>query len=80
MKPFDAIGNDFVLNGEPIRLLAGAMHYFRVPREYWEDRILKIKALGLNTLETYVCWNLHEPTPGEFTSWPDWRVPGSWRC
>jgi beta-galactosidase len=66
MKKFDAVGNDFVLDGEPIRLMAGAMHYFRVPREYWEDRMRKIKALGLNTLETYVCWNLHEPRPGEF--------------
>jgi beta-galactosidase len=66
MKAFDVVGNEFVLHGEPIRLLAGAMHYFRVPREYWEDRMLKIKALGLNTLETYVCWNLHEPRPGEF--------------
>ncbi|KAH1207560.1 Beta-galactosidase 17 [Glycine max] len=32
--------------------------------EYWEDRLLKAKALGLNTIQTYVPWNLHEPAPG----------------
>jgi beta-galactosidase len=42
------------------------MHYFRVVPEYWRDRMLKLKAMGLNTLETYVCWNLHEPRPGRF--------------
>lgn len=61
------IGNkSFILNGEEIRILAGAMHYFRVPREYWRDRLLKIKACGFNTIETYTCWNLHEPREGEF--------------
>ena len=42
------------------------MPYFRVPREYGEDRLLKLKAAGFNTVEPYVCWNLHEPKPGEF--------------
>ena len=37
------------LNGEPFRIVAGAMHYFRVPRAYWRDRLLKIKACGCNT-------------------------------
>lgn len=39
------------------------MHYFRVLPEYWEDRLLRAKALGLNTIQTYVPWNLHEPQP-----------------
>jgi len=42
------------------------MHYFRVLPEYWEDRLRKLRGMGLNTLETYVAWNLHEPSPGEF--------------
>ncbi|MBR5507791.1 MAG: beta-galactosidase, partial [Clostridia bacterium] len=58
--------NDFLLNGEPFNVYAGAMHYFRVPREYWRDRLLKIKACGFNTVETYTCWNLHEPEEGVF--------------
>lgn len=56
----------FFLDNKPFRILSGAMHYFRVPQEYWEDRMLKMKACGLNTLETYVSWNLHEPIPGHF--------------
>ena len=58
--------NSFLHNGEPIKIIAGAMHYFRVPREYWRDRLLKIKACGFNTIETYTAWNLHEPTEGSF--------------
>jgi beta-galactosidase len=58
--------NDFVLNGNPIRILSGAIHYFRVIPEYWRDRLLKLKACGFNTVETYIPWNLHEPKPGEF--------------
>ena len=42
------------------------MHYPRVPRPYWRDRMRKMRALGLNTLCTYVFWNLHEPHPGQF--------------
>ena len=42
----------FFLDGKPFRILSGAMHYFRVMPKYWEDRMLKMKAMGLNTLET----------------------------
>ena len=45
-------GGEFFLDGKPFRILSGAMHYFRVMPEYWEDRMLKMKAMGLNTLET----------------------------
>jgi beta-galactosidase len=59
-------GNQFLLNGKPFRILSGAIHNFRVVPEYWRDRLEKAKAFGLNTVETYVAWNLHEPHPGEF--------------
>jgi beta-galactosidase len=59
-------GNQFHLDGQPFRILSGAMHYFRVHPDYWEDRLVKLRAMGLNTVETYVAWNLHEPRPGEF--------------
>ncbi|PKN98886.1 MAG: beta-galactosidase [Chloroflexi bacterium HGW-Chloroflexi-4] len=59
-------GDQFILEGKPFRILSGAMHYFRVPREYWHDRLGKMRLMGLNTIETYVAWNLHEPKPGEF--------------
>lgn len=44
----------FMLEGKPFRILSGSIHYFRVVPEYWRDRLLKLKAMGLNTVETYV--------------------------
>ncbi|MBQ7118130.1 MAG: beta-galactosidase [Clostridia bacterium] len=65
-KNFKAVDGRFLLNGEPFNIYSGAMHYFRTLPEYWEDRLLKLKSAGFNTVETYVCWNLHEPKKGEF--------------
>lgn len=59
-------GRSFYLDGEPFVVLSGAMHYFRIPRAYWRDRLLKLKECGFNCVETYTCWNLHEPREGEF--------------
>ena len=56
----------FFLDGQPWRVLSGAIHYFRVRPEYWENSLRKLKACGLNTVETYTCWNLHEPREGTF--------------
>ena len=56
----------YTLDGEPYRILSGAIHYFRVVPDYWEDRLRKLKACGFNTVETYVAWNVHEPQQGEF--------------
>ncbi len=56
----------FYLDGKPYVVLSGTMHYFRIPQEYWYDRLLKLKECGFNTVETYTCWNLHEPKEGVF--------------
>ncbi|MGO2748704.1 MAG: glycoside hydrolase family 35 protein [Pseudoclavibacter sp.] len=63
----------FLLDGAPHRVLSGALHYFRVHPEQWADRIHKAKLMGLNTIETYVAWNAHEPRRGEWdaTGWND---------
>ncbi len=66
MNTFAIEKDGFKLNGEPFRIIAGAIHYFRVPAEYWRDRLIKLKACGFNTVETYVAWNLHEPEEGKF--------------
>ena len=58
--------NGFYKDGEPFQILSGTIHYFRVVPEYWYDRLLKLKECGLNTVETYTCWNLHERIEGEF--------------
>jgi len=59
-------GKQILLDGSPFRILSGEMHYFRIPREYWRDRLEKLRACGLNTVATYMPWNLHEPEPGQF--------------
>lgn len=59
---FEVNENEFFLDGKPFKIYSGAVHYFRVVPEYWEDRLKKLKAAGFNTVETYTCWNIHEPT------------------
>lgn len=56
----------FVLDGKPFQMISGEMHYPRVPREAWRARMKMAKAMGLNTIGTYVFWNLHEPQKGKF--------------
>ncbi|NIJ04938.1 glycoside hydrolase family 35 protein [Frigoribacterium faeni] len=61
------IGPDhFELDGAPHRVVAGALHYFRVHPDQWADRIHKARLMGLNTIETYVAWNAHSPRRGDF--------------
>jgi beta-galactosidase len=60
------IKDGFFLNNEEIKIISGGMHYFRTVPEYWRDRLLKLKNMGCNTVETYVAWNMHEPKKGEF--------------
>lgn len=59
-------GDQFLLDGKPFQIISGEMHYARIPREYWRARLRMAKAMGLNTVATYVFWNLHEPEPGHF--------------
>ncbi|XP_072678889.1 beta-galactosidase-1-like protein 3 isoform X2 [Canis lupus baileyi] len=56
----------FTLGGHKFQVFGGSIHYFRVPRAYWGDRLRKLKACGFNTVTTYVPWNLHEPERGKF--------------
>ena len=66
MNTFAIGDHDFLLDGEPFRILSGAIHYFRVHPDQWADRIHKARLMGLNTIETYVPWNEHSPAPGAF--------------
>lgn len=64
------------INGTPEKIISGAMHYFRIVPEYWYDRLLKLKEMGCNCVETYICWNLHEKREGEFdfSGWLDFSA------
>jgi beta-galactosidase len=62
--------------GEPVTgrsIVSGEMHYARIPREYWTARLRSARAMGLNTVSTYVFWNVHEPSAGvfDFSGWRD---------
>ena len=62
-----ALGDSaFLLDGKPFQIISGEIHYPRVPREAWRARMKMAKAMGLNTISTYVFWNLHEPEKDVF--------------
>ena len=63
---FEIIKNDIVKDGNPIKLISGAVHYFRNMPDTWEDIFMKMKAMGCNCVETYCAWNMHEKVPGEY--------------
>ena len=63
---FTLSDSSFMLDGKPFQMISGEMHYPRVPREAWRARMKMAKAMGLNTIGTYVFWNLHEPQKGKF--------------
>ncbi len=63
---FEAGRGTFLLNGKPFIVKAAELHYPRIPKPYWDQRIKLCKALGMNTICLYVFWNVHEPQPGVF--------------
>lgn len=66
MKNIVDIREHIYIRGEKTQIISGSIHYFRVVPEYWKDRLEKLKAMGCNTVETYIAWNIHEPKEGEF--------------
>ena len=61
---FEIKGGNFLYDGKPIQIHSGEMHFARVPKAYWRQRLRMMKAMGLNTVATYVFWNYQEPSPG----------------
>ena len=47
-------------------MISGALHYFRVHPEQWRGRILALRHMGVDTIETVIPWNLHEPEYGRY--------------
>jgi beta-galactosidase len=63
---FTLADSAFMLDGKPFQMISGEMHYPRIPREAWRARMKMAKAMGLNTIGTYVFWNVQEPQKGKF--------------
>ena len=61
---FEIKDGSFLYDNKSIQIHSGEMHFARVPKEYWKHRLQMIKAMGLNTVATYVFWNYHETSPG----------------
>jgi beta-galactosidase len=61
---FEIKSGSFLYDGKPVQIHSGEMHFARVPKAYWKQRLQMIKAMGLNTVCTYVFWNYHETAPG----------------
>lgn len=66
MSRFEVGDQDFLHDGKPVQILSGALHYFRIHPDQWRDRLVRARELGLNTVETYIPWNAHARTRGEF--------------
>lgn len=67
---FEIKDGNFLYDGKAIQIHSGEMHFARVPRAYWKQRLEMLKAMGLNTVATYVFWNYQETAPGVW----DWKT------
>ncbi|MNO37803.1 Beta-galactosidase precursor [compost metagenome] len=64
----------YTINGEQVFINSAAIHYFRMPREEWREVLVKAKLAGMNCVDTYFAWNVHEPLEGE------WNFEGDQDC
>lgn len=54
------------IDGRELYLCSGEIHYFRLPRDVWKDRVQAAQEGGLNCISSYIPWFWHEPEEGEF--------------
>ncbi len=66
LHTFSMDSTRFLLDGKPFQIISGEMHYSRIPKAYWRHRIQMAKAMGCNTIATYVFWSYHETAEGTF--------------
>ena len=64
---FEVVKNKFYRDGQEIKIISGAVHYFRNMPDRWVDIFQKMRALGCNCVETYCAWNMHEKKECEFS-------------
>lgn len=65
-QSFKVENGKFALDGKPFQIISGEMHSSRIPRQEWRSRLRMAKAMGLNTITTYVFWNEYEKQPGVY--------------
>ncbi|HKI78085.1 MAG TPA: beta-galactosidase family protein [Ignavibacteriaceae bacterium] len=65
-QTFSIKDNRFLLDGKLFQLRSGEMHFQRIPHQYWQDRLQKLKAMGMNTVAIYVFWNALETEQGKW--------------
>ena len=65
---FGYSGSDFLLNGEVYQIIGGQMDPQRVPYQLWDDRLAMARAMGLNTILSYLYWDQLEPTKGQWST------------
>ncbi|KAE8706911.1 hypothetical protein F3Y22_tig00110387pilonHSYRG00197 [Hibiscus syriacus] len=58
-------GRSLIINGQRKLLFSGSIHYPRSTPQMWPSLIAKAKEGGVDVIQTYVFWNMHEPQPGE---------------
>lgn len=56
---------NFKVDGKNTFFFGGEVHYFRIPKDEWEDRIIKVKQAGGNLVSTYIPWIIHEAVQGD---------------
>ncbi|CAM4330112.1 beta-galactosidase [Paenibacillus alkaliterrae] len=54
-----------IIDGQPQIIMCGEIHYYRLERKDWQDRIDKLKEAGMNAVASYIPWLCHEPVEGE---------------
>ena len=57
--------HQFLKDGKPFKYISGSIHYFRVHQDLWHHLLKRIRAMGLNSIQIYAPWNLHEPRQGK---------------
>jgi len=67
-KKLEVNNHYLTLGGKAIIPVMGEVHYSRIPKEQWEDVLLKMKACGVNIIASYALWIYHEEVEGQF----DW--------
>jgi beta-galactosidase len=65
-QALQAGGQQFRINGKVATIYSGAVHYWRLDREKWDDILEKVKGMGFNTVSIYIPWEVHEIKRGEF--------------